>query len=370
MIGIDKIRIIDLEIAIDWATFADSLGGDHVCYKPQGKSTIISDRPVNFLTWQSPTKGKSIAFDIKYNGLLNRHMTELTICPASILRENNRQPVTSAREFMQAYEAARAELAADGLLLPQTINPATAVSYIEINTTFGLLEPYEAYSKSLRYLLQNIKTRSASLDKQIGTTLERGNKSAAWILYDKAAALAVGFTSEAQDAALRVEYKLKTAAKVRDALGDNHLHHILEHWHILPACYAAAVKKQILLPVVDAVAGDIKAHAAHLRTYVDKHSKFVSAWISETQTIFDAEHLISAYTQVMRGRIQPATLKSQRSQLRQRLRNRDQQPLRKGAIGEKIIGQQALLDEILHKLHSAVEGVQKRITSPTIEKPA
>lgn len=366
MIGIDKIKIIDFTIDIDWDAFAAALPGDHVSYKAQGPVTTISGQEVNRIAWQSPVRGKTIAFEYKYNALLGRHMAELTLCPATILRGNNRQPVMSACEFLQAYDAARTEMAADGILLSSEIPQETRISYLEINTNLGLLMPYEAYAKPLRYIIQNIALVRSKLDKQIGTTLERGNKNAAWILYDKAAELAMGLAPDSE-AALRIEYKLKTAVKVERALKDNRLRHVLQNWHIVPDHYAECVHKQILEPVAAAVIGDIKAHADHLRTYIDVTARPVGPWLAETQNIFDAENMLSAYVQVLRSRrVKPDTIKARKSDLRKKLKKRNQQPLRKGAVADPIIGQRILLEEILEKLRSATDRAYSScVTFPT-----
>ena len=368
MIGVDKVEIIDLNIAIDWAAFNVALPGDNIYCKTQGKSSAISGLAVNRLAWRSPTKGKAIDLKIQYNEVIGRCISKLSLCPATILRTHNLQPVMSAEEFLQAYEAARCEMAADGILLPQTINPEANIASLEINTNLTLLEPFAAYSKSLLYILKNIKLKSseAEPDSLIGTTLERRNKSIGWKLYDKNAELKIGFTA---DTILRIECKLKNAKKVQYELKDNSLLHILQNWHIIPEYYAAAVQKQILKPVADAVKADIKAHADQLRTYLNPKTKFTTTWLAETQTIFDAEHMVAAYTQVMTGRIGAPTLKSQKSLLRRKLQNRNQQLLRPGATKDQIIGQQELLNEILGRLKTVCDRVPKRITMPMTAKP-
>lgn len=217
------------------------------------------------------------------------------------------------------------------------------IEELELNINIELERDFKEYERALEYfrglLPKRLKTKinSPFYPNEVYTGFKVGNNSVSFKIYNKRAQILDDHKEDIGAECLRLEYRLLSAKKIKDAFGHNEVEELLKDFDQVERVFRAQLEKDLINKLEKDIQDQLKNTIKKLKDYKTKSGKSAIDEFIKNEELLDIELIL--------GALKKTELKSNYS--------RECKKAIKSAQGvkrTKLFGNIALLNELLEKI--------------------
>ena len=205
------------------------------------------------------------------------------------------------------------------------------IEELELNINIELERDFKEYERALEYfrglLPKRLKTKinSPFYPNEVYTGFKVGNDSVSFKIYNKRAQILDDHKEDIGAECLRLEYRLLSAKKIKDAFGHNEVEELLKDFDQVERVFRAQLEKDLINKLGKDIQDQLKNTIKKLSDYKAKYkSKYIAQVVGALgeNSLLDYEILKRAFEIVEEGK-NKNTLKNNLTLVRQKLRQKE-----------------------------------------------